>query len=387
MAKKIYLEDEELRVKKVFIKKEKIAKLPKNYKKRTLHKIYINSKKNTEVMIKIASSCYDVKSLKRHLNYISRKEQLELFDQDSNIYNNNNEAIENFLAYDEFEYDTSKNKKQIKETHNIIFSMKDHKNAPVEKIKEALTKTLKTKYPNNNFLVVMHKDTDNPHCHVVLKVKDNFGKRQHIRKKDLQDLRKLFALELNALKVEASATIKTKINLTPKEYKEKDKYMNYHEVVSFGEALYDFKEDNEPSFYVKMKDKNEKEFLLWGKDLKEVVDSNNVCIGDKCYFAVTDQLEVKVTAKKKLPNKQFEYYELTTYKNIWEVSIKDKNEKDLVPLKNKDKKKAIYKILNKNEYVASTEKLKNNIRLEDKINISNFKDLSFVKNKNIFDRD
>nr|WP_228427988.1 relaxase/mobilization nuclease domain-containing protein [Aggregatibacter actinomycetemcomitans] len=56
------------------------------------------------------------------------------------------------------------------------------------------------------FVLAYHGDTDNPHCHVILKIADNNGNRVNINLHDLQEIRTHFARYLNSLSVEAKAT-------------------------------------------------------------------------------------------------------------------------------------------------------------------------------------
>lgn len=64
----------------------------------------------------------------------------------------------------------------------MVFSMKTHSTTPKEKLQQATITSLKKIYPNNFFVVAFHGDTDNPHCHICLKIADKNGKRINPKK-------------------------------------------------------------------------------------------------------------------------------------------------------------------------------------------------------------
>nr|WP_277620715.1 relaxase/mobilization nuclease domain-containing protein [Campylobacter blaseri] len=148
------------------------------------------------------------------MNYISRQGNIELVDSDYNLYSNKDEikdACKNFNSV--YKIPTQNEiinfrQKEKRETYNIVFSMKEHSLAPVNKIRIAAINTIKKKYPDNYFVIAMHNDTDNPHCHLCLKSVNKNGKRVNIKKADLNELRKNFAIELRKLNIEATATIR-----------------------------------------------------------------------------------------------------------------------------------------------------------------------------------
>lgn len=89
----------------------------------------------------------------------------------------------------------------------MVFSMKEHSTTPKEKLQQVVIATLK-KYIQTFFVLAFHGDTDDPHCHICLKVADKNGKRINLRKADIANLRVKFAKALNELGVEAKATNK-----------------------------------------------------------------------------------------------------------------------------------------------------------------------------------
>lgn len=344
MAKiKDFFEDDIFKAKRVIKRFEKRQQSTYIYKIKSRPKFKEFSsntfkKINTEVVVKITGSAKDFQGMKGHIKYISRDGELELFSSDDEVFfgkDDNKQTVKNFnLGY---EIPTKQelletNKKPKRETLNFVFSMKDHLQAPADKIREAAIKTLKAKFPNNYFVVAIHNDTDNPHCHICLKIKDTNGKRINPNKNDLNEIRKNFALELNKIGIEATATIKKRIQI------DKDGFIveptpikaHHYEVISFGEANYKFKSDQDMSYYVRYKSKNGNITDIWSKDLKQVVESNNIRIGEYCRFVITAEQPVKFTYWDKKIKKTIEK---TSYKKKWDVSVNQRLEKDLKPLK------------------------------------------------------
>lgn len=335
--------DDEWRAKRVFEKTKKIQSSTGAYRLKNKFKNYFNNgSKNTEVLVKITGSSSSFEKMKSHLKYISRNGELELISSDGEIYKGKDELKEACESYDRFvkiPRQSEINKlglKEKRETINLVFSMKDHSLAPTNKIKIAAIRAIKNYYPENHFLLAAHNDTDNPHCHICLKMTDNFGKRINPNKNDLADLRKSFALELNKLGVEAKATMRQRsYSLNKEEAKQ-----HYYEIVSFGEANYKFQDDAEPSYYVKYKTKNGKIVDIWSKDLERVIIENKIHVGERARFAITGEEPVVVSFRnrvKKVDDKGKTYYEYEnakkiSYRKTWDVSVLGRAEKELKPL-------------------------------------------------------
>lgn len=296
---KIRKEDEWF-AKKVFIQTSKRQNSSGAYKLKNAKKAYIPSaRKNTEVVVKITGSSTNFEKWKAHLKYISRNGKLEVESSDEEIFfgrdkiGDMSESFNSFVEIPKTSEIKSLSLREKRETLNLVFSMKDHKLAPGNKIKKAATQVIKKKYPDNYFVIAVHNDTDNPHCHICLKISDNFGVRINPNKKDLADLRKSFTLELNRLGIEATATIKRRVG-------EREIKPHYYEVVSFGEANYKFDENGEKSYYVQYKTGSGKLVDIWSKDLQRVIEENNIHTGEFVRFAITGEEEVRVKFRKKL---------------------------------------------------------------------------------------
>ena len=339
MAKNNFFDEDIFKAKRVIKRFEAKQKSTYVYNIKSKKSISYSNKKNSkEVVVKITGSAKDFEGLKGHIKYISRNGDIELFSSDNEIFSgkdNLKNAVANFNSGDKI---PTKNelftnaKKPKRETLNFVFSMRDHLQAPANKIQEAAVKVLKEKFPDNYFLAAIHNDTDNPHCHICLKITDAHGKRINPKKSDLDDIRKKFALELNQMNIDATATIrkKVKIGKDGKIIDEPAIKSHHYEVTGFGEAPYKFNSDNDQSYYVNYKTPTGKNVTIWSKDLRKVIEENKINVGEFCRFAITGEQEMKfIYLDKKTKNT----IEKTAYKKMWDVSISGRLEKELRPLK------------------------------------------------------
>ncbi|HEB9284939.1 TPA: relaxase/mobilization nuclease domain-containing protein [Campylobacter coli] len=369
MSRSIRIFDDEIIVKKVFTKIENVSKLPLNYINKNRDKYTKDIKtgklvsknmfrKNTEVVVKITSGSKNSQALSKHLDYISRDGNVELITNDFDRYAGEDEILEVKRIFKNEGSPIPLYKEGAKEkrhTINMVFSMKEHSTTPKEKLQQAVITTLKRIYPNNFFVVAFHNDTDNPHCHVCLKVADKNGKRINPKKADLANLRAEFAKALNELGVEAKATNKkqreveinqefsVKLN-TNNEINQAPKIkMHYYQVMDFGEANYQFSTEKnaKKSYYVSYKTKKGIT-TIWGQDLERVVRENKVLRGEYARFKIVGQEEYEIKRKAKINNKWQEVVK-TLKKPIWEVSVIGR-EKDLKQI-NKTKITKKYKII------------------------------------------
>ncbi|HEF8491435.1 TPA: relaxase/mobilization nuclease domain-containing protein [Campylobacter jejuni] len=347
MTRRIKIFDDEVVARKVFTKIENASKLPLNYINKNRDKYTKDIKtgklvsknmfrKNTEVVVKITSGSKNSQALSRHINYISRKGNVELITNDFDKYIGEDEILEVKRIFKNEGAPIPLYKEGAKEkrhTINMVFSMKEHFTTPKEKLQQSVITTLKRMYPNNFFVVAYHNDTDNPHCHVCLKVADKNGKRINPKKADLANLRAEFAKALNELGVEAKATnkkqreveinqeISVKLN-TNNEINQAPKIkMHYYQVMDFGEANYQFSTDKnaKKSYYVSYKTKKGIT-TIWGQDLERVVKENKVLRGEYVRFKIVGQEEYEIKRKAKINNKWQEVVK-TLKKPVWDVSV------------------------------------------------------------------
>ncbi|NDJ28053.1 spore coat protein CotH [Campylobacter sp. MIT 12-8780] len=348
------------RAKKVIEHRDFISNLPKNYKSkrsgftnsssniympRTKLPLQISSHRSNEVVIKITSSSKHFQSVSRHIDYVSRNGELQIVTSELQYYQGKDENIEVKKALKDYGAtipNQYQNKREIRQTYNIVFSMKEHSTTPPQKLKQAVFKTLKENYPDNFFSLVFHADTDNPHCHICLKISKADGTRIDIRKNDLAHLRTEFAKNLNDLGIQAKAThskqVQQNIDLAKRQQildslqnKTQMKIKPHHyKVLDYGEAKFDFKDENNISFFVSyLTPKGDT--TIWGKDLQRLVKELKIEKGEYVRFAkIGDRLE-PYSFKKKIQNKD---YEVHTQRKIpvWDASIANRAEKNFAKL-------------------------------------------------------
>lgn len=339
---RIQIFDDEIKAKRVFSRIESASKSAYNYVNKNSNKYHFSNgrytsknmfRKNTEVVVKITSGSKHFQGLSKHIDYISRGGELELITNDFDIYKGQDENIEvkkifknEGLPIPQY----GKEKKEKRHTINMVFSMKEHSTTPPEKLKQATITTLKRIYPDNFFVIAFHNDTDNPHCHVCLKVANKNGKRINPKKSDLLNMRVEFAKALNDLGVEAKATIKNKKNDIEQELKkdiiqnqnqDNKQKMHYYQVMDFGRANYNFSDDEnaKKSYYVKYKTKKGIT-TLWSSDLERVVRENKVLRGEYARFKIVGQSEYEIKRKAKIDGKWREVVKILK-KPIWDVSV------------------------------------------------------------------
>lgn len=357
-------ESESFKIKKIFQTHDNNYTKSKFYQlKREQYKTYHSSrshstlkKYNYQVMFKISSSCLSYEHLHSHIKYITRNGSLEA------VYYDPSQKAE-YQRADRFQGKDG-NKQMLKqmnssyalktnseiahlkipnkETFNMIFSMSNYEIATTEQIRKAAYETIKELYANNSFIIASHNDTDNPHCHLILKRRDNkTGKRLYITKADLIKIRLKYSQKLCEVGVENAFTKDKPI--AQEAYKEKynsyDRSPTENLIVDFGKANYKFDEKNQMSYYIKYKTKNDKYVTIWGKDLERVVKENNLQRLCFARFAVVGQKPIQRTITKfDKKSNQYKYYQETKFEKIWGCSLSidldgTEHRQELKPLK------------------------------------------------------
>ena len=313
---------------------------------------------NSQVLIKITGKDQNFNQLKSHIKYISRDGLLDVFindplESDNEIFINDiNEIAATFQdgVYDiPNKHDVEKLKlKEKNEVVHMVFSMKGENNIPVEEIKNAAIKTIKERFVNNYFILAVHNDTDNPHCHLDLKSVDCNGKRIKISPADLDMMRDEFAKNLTDLGYKATNFSYKNKKISKNKFPDVwDGHKPHHyKITGYGEAKYNFSldEHTEESYYVKFETSKGKETILWGKHLRQLMEDYNITNGDYARFAVTAQEPI---VKKIYDKKTKQWCEKTLYRNVWDCSVEGKREVELTPLSEAEKKKTEYKILSR----------------------------------------
>jgi len=352
MARRVIEDEWELKARRVYQRIEFSSNTVYNYKKKSKKDEKLDNPRSKEAVIKITSKSKYLESFKRHIEYITRDYTLPLYDNDGIEYKGE-EAIKEFVEFYNFDgaiplYKDIKGKER-NEVINFVFSMKEHSTTPKDEFLKAVIKTIKDKYPNNPSCFSFHGDTDNPHIHCDLKIQDINGYRINLKHKDRYDLRREFARNLRDLGIEAYATFLTESARHKKDesydknryFKQENNYKDkkntnthikkhHYEVISFGKAKYKFNETGKDSFFVKYKTTKGEIVDIWSEDLQRLVKENNIKVGEFVKFKIVDKKEIQ-TKKKKFNHKtkKWEVYTKISFKNIWDVSILGRDEKDL----------------------------------------------------------
>ncbi|EPU7283459.1 MobP1 family relaxase, partial [Campylobacter upsaliensis] len=156
MSRPIKIFDDEIIARKVFTKIENASKLPLNYINKNRDKYTKDIKtgkligknmfrKNTEVVVKITSGSKNSQALSKHLDYISRKGNVELITNDFDRYIGEDEILElkKFFKNEGIPIPLYKEgAKEKRHTINMVFSMKEHSTTPKEKLQQATITTL-----------------------------------------------------------------------------------------------------------------------------------------------------------------------------------------------------------------------------------------------------
>lgn len=169
-------------------------------------------KKVPEVMVKITSSCKGMKQIGRHIDYISRKGQIDLEDQDGLIVTGREQLKDlkeewRIGGPEEIGEDSNR-----RDTLNIVFSMPAHTDEV--SMKRAVRAFAAAEFEDHQYVFAYHTQATDPdpdppaHPHVHLSVKTHglSGRRLNPRKADLQRWREDFAGQLRAHGIEANAT-------------------------------------------------------------------------------------------------------------------------------------------------------------------------------------
>ena len=167
-----------------------------------------------EVMVKVLSKGgHDIKAVRRHLDYLSRRGELELETDDGERIAGK-EAQRALLEQWDLDLDEhrrrgdllpSGDRKSPRLVHKLMFSMPA--GTPPEKVLTAVRNFATEEFAlQHRYAMVLHTDEPHPHVHMVVKAVSDQGERLNIRKDTLRRWRAEFARHLRALGIEANAT-------------------------------------------------------------------------------------------------------------------------------------------------------------------------------------
>lgn len=167
-----------------------------------------------EVMVKVLTrGGRDLGAVRRHLEYLDRKGELDLETDDGQRLAG--KGVERELLEDwdlDIEEDRRSatlgarpNRSPPKLAHKVLFSMPP--GTPPQKVLEAVRNFAREEFGlKHRYAMVLHTDEPHPHVHMVIKAASEQGVRINVRKATLRKWRAQFASQLRALGISANAT-------------------------------------------------------------------------------------------------------------------------------------------------------------------------------------
>lgn len=263
--------------------------------------------KKGQAVVKVSSYSKSSGRAKAHLDYISRNGKLDLEDPFGNQLTDRDEIKD---LVDSWSAD-SDNRKNSRLTANVVLSAPEGSDRNA--VKKSAREFARERFmDNHDYLFATHDDTDNPHVHLVVKMRGYNGEKLRLGKKELHEMRKQFAerLRVNGIDVDATyrsergvvrrserqviRNIKSKRGETPKVEKE-----------ALNEAVSDLKgQGKERPWEPKIIAQREiltSEFKQIAKSLKETKEQSAVKVADKIEKYLKD-LPKPVTRHEELKN-------------------------------------------------------------------------------------
>jgi hypothetical protein len=176
--------------------------------------ISLTARRTPEVMVKVLTrGGQDLGAVRRHLEYLDRKGELEIETDDGERLSGR--GVERELLED-WDLDIEEDRRRTtldprpdrrppKLVHKVLFSMPP--GTPPKKMLEAVKNFAREEFGlKHRYAMVLHTDEPHPHVHMVVKAVSEKGERLNIRKATLRGWRREFARHLRTLGVPANAT-------------------------------------------------------------------------------------------------------------------------------------------------------------------------------------
>ena len=177
-----------------------------------------------EVVVKISSFGKGGEHAKAHLAYISRNAKLEMENERGEIFKDK-DAIRDLHKDWMADIDQHRKSPTSRDTMHVILSMRcDMSDA--DKVKDAAREFAKQTFSNHEYVFVLHKDTDNPHVHLSVKMRGFNGRKLHVGMGDPQLWRERFAENLRKRGIDAEATSRFERGVTKKSEKQVIRHIN-----------------------------------------------------------------------------------------------------------------------------------------------------------------
>jgi hypothetical protein len=167
-----------------------------------------------EVMVKVlSSSAASVRAVQRHIDYVSRKGEVELHADEGEVLQGRsatdalpedwNLDLEEAGAAARIGKGTRHRPPRL--VHKLVFSMPA--GTSPQKVLGAVQNLCRDEFAlKHRYVVALHTDEPHPHVHVILKATSEQGQRLNIKKPQLKEWRVKFAAHLRELGVAANAT-------------------------------------------------------------------------------------------------------------------------------------------------------------------------------------
>lgn len=183
-------------------KYKKPAKTPHISAMAAREKLVATVRKAPEVMVKISGGGKDMRSIKAHMDYISRNGEVALEDEQGRVHLGMEDVrdVRDDWRGGGIPYEEGKRR----EAFNIVLSMPPGTDR--QSVTDAARAFAQEQFGNHQYVFATHDDEKHPHVHLAVRAVDFDGVRLNPRKADLQHWRETFAEKLHEQGIEANAT-------------------------------------------------------------------------------------------------------------------------------------------------------------------------------------
>jgi relaxase-like protein len=156
-----------------------------------------------QVMVKVTGGGRGTDAIRAHLQYVSKRGEREIEDQDGTRHNGR-AGIRELINEWRVAGTAIPPSSPRREAFNIMLSMP--RGTEPGLVLAAARAFSRREFQGHRYAMVLHRHQANPHVHLVVRAEGDDGRRLNPRKADLHRFRERFAMELRSLGVEAAAT-------------------------------------------------------------------------------------------------------------------------------------------------------------------------------------
>ena len=156
-----------------------------------------------QAVIKISGASKGADKAQAHVNYIGRKGEIEIENQDGQRFKGD-EQKELLKSWEAMGMPSEEANSKRKEALHFVFSMPKGTNP--DGLKSAVRNLINEEFTGHQYFMAQHLDTDSPHVHVLLSASDDRGARLNPRKADLHNYRVQFVHKLAEQGIEATSS-------------------------------------------------------------------------------------------------------------------------------------------------------------------------------------